>query len=178
MVLRRFEDLADAFYAARREEEGALEALHAELGWVSAQLEQTDYLAGDSYTLAEPGVWPWITRLYRVGVDIGQYPAIATWCDRLAERPGLDEPDVATRGEAADLGAVGGDAVAPGVARVVEDDRHGGRSGEQLGARGEVDERGQPAALAVDSGGEVLVSQLDGAGRAPPFPRGEGGQGG
>ena len=40
-----------------------------------------------AYTLAEPGVWPWITRLYRVGVDIGQYPAIAAWCDRLAERP-------------------------------------------------------------------------------------------
>jgi glutathione S-transferase len=87
MVLRRFEDLGDAFYAARREEDGAIEALHAELQWVSAQLEASAYLVGDSYTLAEPGVWPWITRLYRVGVDIGDYPAIAAWCHRLAERP-------------------------------------------------------------------------------------------
>jgi glutathione S-transferase len=87
MVLRRFEDLSDAFYAARREEHGAIEALHAELAWVSSQLEDSDYLVGSSYTLAEPGVWPWITRLYRVGVDIGQYPAIVAWCDRLAERP-------------------------------------------------------------------------------------------
>ena len=31
IVLRRFEDLTDAFYAARREEDGAIEALHAEL---------------------------------------------------------------------------------------------------------------------------------------------------
>jgi glutathione S-transferase len=87
MVLRRFEDLSDAFYAARREEQGAIEALHAELAWVSSQLEDSDYLVGNSYTLAEPGVWPWITRLYRVGVEIGQYPAIVAWCDRLAERP-------------------------------------------------------------------------------------------
>jgi glutathione S-transferase len=87
MVLRRFEDLSAAFYAARREEDGAVEALHAELAWVSVQLQDGGYLVGDSYTLAEPGVWPWITRLYRVGVDIDQYPAIAAWCDRLAERP-------------------------------------------------------------------------------------------
>jgi glutathione S-transferase len=87
MVLRRFEDLSDAFYAARREEQGAIESLHAELAWVSSQLEDSDYLVGNSYTLAEPAVWPWITRLYRVGVDIGQYPAIVAWCDRLAERP-------------------------------------------------------------------------------------------
>ena len=87
IVLRRFEDLTDAFYAARREEDGAIEALHAELAWVSSQLEDGGYLVGDTYTLAEPGVWPWITRLYRVGVDVGQYPAIAAWCDRLAERP-------------------------------------------------------------------------------------------
>ena len=64
MVLRRFEDLSDAFYAARREEDGAIEALHAELRWVSSQLEQSSYLVGESYTLAEPGVWPWITRTF------------------------------------------------------------------------------------------------------------------
>jgi glutathione S-transferase len=87
MVLRRFEDLTDAFYAARREQDGAIEALQAELEWVSSQLDDGGYLVGDSYTLAEPGVWPWITRLDRVGVDIGHYPAIAAWCDRLAERP-------------------------------------------------------------------------------------------
>ena len=48
IVLRRFEDLAGAFYAARREEDGAIEALHAELAWVSSQLEHSDYLVGDS----------------------------------------------------------------------------------------------------------------------------------
>ena len=88
IVLRRFEDLTDAFYAARREEDGAIEALHAELGSGSHRSSRTAATwSATRYTLAEPGVWPWITRLYRVGVDIGQYPAIAAWCDRLAERP-------------------------------------------------------------------------------------------
>ena len=48
IVLRRFEDLSDAFYAARREEDGAIEALHAELRWVSSQLEDGGYLVGDT----------------------------------------------------------------------------------------------------------------------------------
>jgi glutathione S-transferase len=86
MVLRRFEDLTDAFYAARRGEDGAVEDLHAQLAWLSELVEDGGYLVGDSYTLAEPGVWPWIVRLYRVGVDIADYPALAAWCERLAAR--------------------------------------------------------------------------------------------
>ena len=45
------------------------------------------YLAGDSYTLADPGWWPWVARMYRVGVDIARFPAVAAWSDSLAERP-------------------------------------------------------------------------------------------
>jgi glutathione S-transferase len=86
-VLRRFEDLTDAYYAARRQEPGAVEDAYAELDWVSEKLQAHEYLAGDMYTLADPGVWPWIVRMHRVGVDIGRYPAIGAWCDRLARRP-------------------------------------------------------------------------------------------
>jgi len=86
-VLRRFEDLTDAYYAARREEPGAVEATHAELAWVSDALERHEFLAGDTYSLADPGVWPWIVRMQRVGVDLARYPAIVAWCDRLAQRP-------------------------------------------------------------------------------------------
>ena len=52
-----------------------------------SQVADSGYLVGDAYTLAEPGCLALDQRLYRVGVDIGQYPAIAAWCDRLAERP-------------------------------------------------------------------------------------------
>jgi glutathione S-transferase len=86
MVLRRFEDLTGAFYDARRGHDGAVEDLHAQLTWVSELVEDGGYLVGDSYTLAEPGVWPWIVRLHRVGVDVADYPAIVAWCERLAAR--------------------------------------------------------------------------------------------
>lgn len=86
-ILRRFEDLTDAYYAARRQEPGGIEDTYAELDWLNQKLEAHDYLAGDMYTLAEPGVWPWIVRMHRVGVDISRYPAIGAWCDRLAQRP-------------------------------------------------------------------------------------------
>jgi glutathione S-transferase len=87
MLMRRFDDLSDAYYAARRDEPGAHEQLAAELEWLDRLLAGRPYLAGERYTLADPGWWPWIARMHRVGVDVAQYPAVAVWSDRLAERP-------------------------------------------------------------------------------------------
>ena len=87
MLMRRFDDLSDAYYAARRKEPGAHEQLEAELGWLDRLLAGREYLAGDAYTLADPGWWPWIARMHRVGVDIARFPSVAAWSDRLAERP-------------------------------------------------------------------------------------------
>jgi glutathione S-transferase len=86
-LMRRFEDLADAYYAARRGEDGGLEAVNAELAWLEALLADRSHLAGDRYTLAEPGYWPWIVRLHRVGADLSSYPAVSAWSERLAARP-------------------------------------------------------------------------------------------
>jgi len=86
-TMRRFEDLTDAYYAARREQPGAVEDTYEELRWVSEALEQHEFLAGDMYTLADPGVWPWIVRMHRFGIDVSRFPAIVDWCDRLALRP-------------------------------------------------------------------------------------------
>jgi glutathione S-transferase len=85
-LMRRFEDLSDAYYAARRED-GALEAVNAELDWLETLLADRSYLAGDRYTLAEPGYWPWIVRLHRVGADLSSYAAVSAWSERLAARP-------------------------------------------------------------------------------------------
>lgn len=87
MLMRRFDDLSDAYYAARRDEPGGREQLEGELGWLDPLLAGRRYLAGDAYTLADPGWWPWIARLHRVGVDVSRFPAVAAWSDRLAERP-------------------------------------------------------------------------------------------
>lgn len=87
MLMRRFEDLSDAYYAVRRGEDGALDEMHAQLGWVEELLGQHDYLAGDSYTLAEPAYWPWIVRVDRVGGSLEAFPAILAWLERLDARP-------------------------------------------------------------------------------------------
>jgi glutathione S-transferase len=86
-LMRRFEDLSDAYYAARRGEDGGLVAVNAELVWLETLLADGSHLAGDRYTLAEPGYWPWIVRLHRVGADLSSYPAVTAWSERLAARP-------------------------------------------------------------------------------------------
>ena len=86
-LMRRFDDLSDAYYATRRGEDGAEQRLRAELDWLDARLSAQPYLAGDTYSLAEPGWWPWVSRLGRVGVDVADYPAVASWCERLEQRP-------------------------------------------------------------------------------------------
>ena len=85
--MRRFEDLSDAYYDARKDVPGGIEAFLDELDWVDDLLAQQQYLAGDQYTLAEPGYWPWIARAGRVGVELDRYPAILAWCERLEMRP-------------------------------------------------------------------------------------------
>jgi glutathione S-transferase len=86
-LYRLFEDLSDAYYAARRDEPGGEAGVREQLAWLEQRLANQPYLAGDGYSLAEPGWWPWIVRLHRVGVDVAQYAAVAAWCERLAQRP-------------------------------------------------------------------------------------------
>jgi glutathione S-transferase len=87
MLMRRFEDVSDPYYAARRGEPGAQEELRSQLRWVEALLSESPYLAGTSYTLADPGYWPWIVRAHRVGVTLDDFPAIRAWCSLLEQRP-------------------------------------------------------------------------------------------
>ena len=86
-VISLFEDLSDAYYAARRGEEGALGELYGQLGWVEQLLSEHSYLAGDEYSLAEPGYWPWIVRVDRVGGSLDGFPAILRWLERMDARP-------------------------------------------------------------------------------------------
>jgi glutathione S-transferase len=86
-LMRRFDDFSDAYYATRRGEDGAEDELRAELRWLDDRLSGQRYLAGEQYSLAEPGWWPWVSRLSRIGVDVADYPALAAWSERLEQRP-------------------------------------------------------------------------------------------
>jgi glutathione S-transferase len=81
-----FEDLSDAYYAVRRKPESRPE-LERRLGLLDEQLAERPYLAGDSYTLAEPGYWPWLARLRTMGVELAPHPHLAAWRSRLEARP-------------------------------------------------------------------------------------------
>ncbi len=86
-LLRRFDDLSDAYYAARRGQPGADDDVREQLAWLERTLAAQPYLAGEEYSLAEPGWWPWIVRMPRIDIHLEQYPALADWCERLARRP-------------------------------------------------------------------------------------------
>jgi glutathione S-transferase len=86
-LMRRFEDFSDAYYAARRSEPGAHDDVREQLAELDERLSSGTYLAGEEYSLADPGWWPWIVRMPRIGIDLEPYPAVVAWCERLALRP-------------------------------------------------------------------------------------------
>jgi glutathione S-transferase len=85
-VVEVFEDFTDAYYAFRRSSE-SLPELREQLGSMEARLGERDYLVGESLTLADAGCWPWLARLPGMGVDLGDFPAVAGWVGRLGARP-------------------------------------------------------------------------------------------
>jgi glutathione S-transferase len=87
ILMRRFEDVSDPYYAVRRGERGAEEELRSKLAMIEELLSATPYLAGPAYTLADPGYWPWIARLPSLGVSLDDYPAVTAWRSLLERRP-------------------------------------------------------------------------------------------
>ncbi|RYV02228.1 glutathione S-transferase [Shewanella sp. OPT22] len=58
---------------------------------MNTQLEQTEYLAGDEYTIADMATWPWV-RIYEwSGVDIEGLTHLQRWLDKIAERPAVQK---------------------------------------------------------------------------------------
>lgn len=53
------------------------------------RLEGRDWLAGEAYTIADIGAFPWICRARRQGVDINLYPRLQAWRMRISQRPAV-----------------------------------------------------------------------------------------
>jgi len=74
-------------------------------GVMNRRLADRDYLAGD-YSIADMAAYPWTTGWKQQGQDIGEFPNLAAWQQRMAARKAvavgmavaLDEPkkDIAT----------------------------------------------------------------------------------
>ncbi len=61
------------------------------------RLEETHWLAGDEYSMADIITFPWIRTAVQTGarfaergsVDLGDYPAVKRWYDEIAARPAV-----------------------------------------------------------------------------------------
>jgi len=85
--IERFDNaLGDAYYAFRREEEGAVERLANCLSFIERHVAGS----ADGYDLADIAYAPWLIRLRDLlGFDLTPYPAILARLDELAERPAI-----------------------------------------------------------------------------------------
>ena len=59
-------------------------------GVMDGELQDKDFLAGD-YSIADIAVFPWVMPKVRElhEVDIGQFPSVAGWFERIFERPAV-----------------------------------------------------------------------------------------
>ena len=90
LVLFRFDRFGGAYYELRRGDDGARPRLYKRLGELDSRLAFRPYLSGAEYGLADIAYVPWVIRAReRMDVELGQFPHVADWLERLAERPAV-----------------------------------------------------------------------------------------
>ena len=90
LLIFRFDDFSDPYYALRRGEEGAHDAFTSELEHLDDLLGHMPFLTGRAYGLADIDYVPWVIRARdMLGLSLVEYPALAEWLGRLTERPAV-----------------------------------------------------------------------------------------
>jgi GST-like protein len=56
-------------------------------GVVDRRLAETQYIAGDDYSLADIATWPWARLREMLQLDFADFPNLARWVDDVAARP-------------------------------------------------------------------------------------------
>ncbi len=56
---------------------------------MDSQLEKHEYIAGDSYSIADMAIFPWVTLYRGHRQDLTQVPHVKRWYDQLKQRPAL-----------------------------------------------------------------------------------------
>jgi glutathione S-transferase len=83
MANREGKPLDDEAFAAK------LEELRVELGYWEGYLQNTQYLAGSSFTLADVYSAPTLLSIQRYGAEFKSFPKIAQYVAFIAERPSI-----------------------------------------------------------------------------------------
>lgn len=55
------------------------------------RLQQSEYLGGREYSIADMASWPWIRLHERYGFDIKNYPALHRWVEKIGQRPAVQK---------------------------------------------------------------------------------------
>jgi GSH-dependent disulfide-bond oxidoreductase len=58
-------------------------------GVVDKRLQESEWLGGNEYSIADMATMPWMRAPERQGVDIEQFPALRRWRERIAARPAV-----------------------------------------------------------------------------------------
>ena len=78
-------NMPDMAYPAERYDKEA----HRLLGVAEKRLGESEYLAGDFYSIADIGFWPHCASVERFGASLDAYPNITRWFDLVGERPAV-----------------------------------------------------------------------------------------
>lgn len=70
------------------EQQKLLRRGHEALGVMNSALEQTPFIAGERYTIADIALFAYTQSAARVGFDLGPTPFIEPWLERVRAQPG------------------------------------------------------------------------------------------
>jgi GST-like protein len=56
---------------------------------MNKQLEKTKYIAGNTYSIADIAIFPWLRSWQNQGIDWADYPVLKQWFDSIAARPAV-----------------------------------------------------------------------------------------
>ena len=90
LLVFRFDDLGDAYYAVRRGRDGARDELDAALRALDRLLGARPFLTGSAFGLADVAYVPWILRARdMLDVSLAPHEHLSAWLERLLERPSV-----------------------------------------------------------------------------------------
>jgi glutathione S-transferase len=90
LVVFRFDDFSQPYYALRRGEDGAQQRFEDELAALDAVLAGMPWLSGRAFGLADVAFLPWLLRARELlGIELTPWEALDDWVTRACERPSV-----------------------------------------------------------------------------------------
>jgi GST-like protein len=58
-------------------------------GVLDQRLQESPYLAGNEYSIADIATWPWVSRFEWQEIDLPKFPSVCRWYKEIAQRPAV-----------------------------------------------------------------------------------------